>query len=58
MNMINLENRRAVVTGGARGIGVAIIRRLVASGNRGSLWDADKEAVNEAADRPENALTR
>ena len=32
MNRIDLENRRAVVTGGAQGIGRAIAERLLASG--------------------------
>jgi 2-dehydro-3-deoxy-L-rhamnonate dehydrogenase (NAD+) len=49
MNQIDLKNRRAVVTGGARGIGYAIARRLLQSGATVSLWDLDVDAMAEAA---------
>ena len=49
MNQIDLNGRVAVVTGGARGIGLAISQRLAASGARLSLWDKDKAALDEAA---------
>lgn len=39
MNTIDLQGRRAVVTGGARGIGVAVARRFVESGARVAIWD-------------------
>ena len=39
MNMIDLQGRRAVVTGGARGIGFAVARRFVESGARVAIWD-------------------
>ncbi len=45
MNRIDLEGRRAVVTGGAQGIGRAIAGRLLASGAAVSLWDRDRELV-------------
>ena len=41
MNQIDLTGRRAVVTGAAQGIGLAITERLVASGATVSLWDRD-----------------
>ena len=41
MNAIDLKGRRAVVTGGAQGIGLAIVRRLLASGARVAIWDLD-----------------
>ncbi len=41
MNQIDLAGQVAVVTGGAQGLGLAIARRLVASGARVSLWDRD-----------------
>lgn len=41
MNKIDLEGRHAIVTGGAKGIGLAIVKRALASGARVSVWDID-----------------
>jgi NAD(P)-dependent dehydrogenase (short-subunit alcohol dehydrogenase family) len=41
MNQLDVRGRVAVVTGGASGIGLAIARRLLASGATLSLWDLD-----------------
>jgi 3-oxoacyl-[acyl-carrier protein] reductase len=41
MNRIDLSGRRAVVTGGAQGIGRAVAERLLSSGASVSLWDRD-----------------
>ena len=41
MNRIDLDGRRAVVTGGAQGIGHAIAERLLQSGASVALWDHD-----------------
>jgi 2-dehydro-3-deoxy-L-rhamnonate dehydrogenase (NAD+) len=49
MNQLDLQGRAAIVTGGAAGIGLAIARRLVASGARVSLWDRDAAALSTAA---------
>jgi 3-oxoacyl-[acyl-carrier protein] reductase len=49
MNVLDLNGRNAVVTGGGAGIGLAIAQRLVASGARMSLWDRDSRALEEAA---------
>jgi 2-dehydro-3-deoxy-L-rhamnonate dehydrogenase (NAD+) len=45
MNQLDLRDRVAVVTGGASGIGLAIARRLLASGARLSLWDRSEDAL-------------
>ncbi len=49
MNAIDLQNRTAIVTGGARGIGFAIAQRLLASGAMVALWDKDPTALDKAA---------
>lgn len=49
MNQIDLVNRTAIITGGARGIGLAIATRLLASGAQVSLWDRDAQALEAAA---------
>ena len=46
MNKIDLQNRRAVITGGAQGIGLAIAKRLLMSGDSVSLWDRDETLVS------------
>ena len=45
----DFAGRVAAVTGGARGIGLAIARRLSASGALVSLWDLDGERMAEVA---------
>ena len=49
MNKIDLTHRTAIVTGGARGIGLAIATRLLESGASVSLWDVDPVALAQAA---------
>jgi 2-dehydro-3-deoxy-L-rhamnonate dehydrogenase (NAD+) len=48
MNTVDLENRTAIVTGGARGIGFAIAQRMLKSGAKVVLWDMDKAAMDVA----------
>ena len=48
MNRIDLEGRRAVVTGGARGIGLATAERMLESGASVVLWDVDGAAIEAA----------
>ena len=48
MNRIDLDGRRAVVTGGAQGIGRAIAERLLASGASVTLWDRDAGELGAA----------
>src|SRR5882762_37475 len=50
MNRIDLNGRKAIVTGGARGIGYAIVERLLASGASCSLWDRDAARLEQAAE--------
>jgi 2-dehydro-3-deoxy-L-rhamnonate dehydrogenase (NAD+) len=48
MNRIDLAGRAAIVTGGARGIGLAVADRLAASGARVAIWDRDGAAIAAA----------
>ena len=49
MNQIDLKNRKAVITGGAQGIGLAIAERLLDSGASVSLWDRDESLLKETS---------
>ncbi|AZO10072.1 MULTISPECIES: SDR family NAD(P)-dependent oxidoreductase [unclassified Mesorhizobium] len=40
--------RRAIITGGASGIGLAVAQRIVEEGGRVSVWDRDPALVEEA----------
>jgi 2-dehydro-3-deoxy-L-rhamnonate dehydrogenase (NAD+) len=46
MNQIDLAGRRAVITGGAQGIGRAIAERFLSSGAAVSLWDRNRAATD------------
>jgi 2-dehydro-3-deoxy-L-rhamnonate dehydrogenase (NAD+) len=50
MNRIDLQDRVAIVTGGAQGIGLAIARRFLDSGARVVLWDRDAARLQAARD--------
>jgi 2-dehydro-3-deoxy-L-rhamnonate dehydrogenase (NAD+) len=49
MNQIDLNNRCAVVTGGAQGFGRAITERFVASGAKVAIWDPDMMLAEKTA---------
>lgn len=49
MNRIDLDGRRAVVTGGAQGLGRAIAERMAASGAEVEIWDLQDGATQAAA---------
>ncbi|MGE5095574.1 MAG: SDR family NAD(P)-dependent oxidoreductase [Betaproteobacteria bacterium] len=49
MNQLDLKGRKAIVTGGAAGIGLAIAQRLAHSGAAVTLWDRDARALADAA---------
>ena len=45
MNKFNLDNRTAIVTGGAQGFGLAMTERFLGSGANVIIWDYDKLAI-------------
>ncbi|MBP6679507.1 MAG: SDR family oxidoreductase [Paracoccus sp.] len=47
---MDLRGRRAVVTGGAQGFGLAVARRFAASGAQVVIWDVNGAAAQAAAD--------
>ena len=47
----NLENRVAIVTGGAQGFGYAITERFIKSGAKVIIWDIDEEEVKKALEK-------
>jgi 3-oxoacyl-[acyl-carrier protein] reductase len=48
MNQIDLQDRTAIVTGGAKGIGYATAKRLLDSGAVVCLWDNDETRLLQA----------
>jgi len=48
-NTIDLRGRNAVVTGGAQGIGRAIVERFIASGAKVAIWDRDRALAEKSA---------
>ena len=47
MNQIDLKGRAAIVTGGAQGIGLAIVKRMLASGASVRIWDRDQKLLQK-----------
>jgi 3-oxoacyl-[acyl-carrier protein] reductase len=47
MNQLDFQGRTAIVTGGAQGIGLAIVKRLLDSGAAVRIWDRDKALLDK-----------
>ena len=47
----NLENRVAIVTGGAQGFGYAITERFIKSGAKVVIWDIDEDEAKKALEK-------
>ena len=57
MNQIDLNGHVAIVTGGAQGIGQAIVERFAASGATVEIWDLDGDLAEETAGDIGEAVT-
>ena len=47
MNKIDLNNKVAVITGGAQGFGLAITHRFIQSGAQVIIWDNDEQSLKD-----------
>ena len=47
----DLNNRVAIVTGGAQGFGLAITERFIQSGAKVIIWDIDEDEAKKALDK-------
>ena len=56
MNKIDLNNRVAIVTGGAQGFGYSMVQRFSESGATVIIWDKDKNLM-ESLSLPKNIHT-
>jgi NAD(P)-dependent dehydrogenase (short-subunit alcohol dehydrogenase family) len=54
MNKFNLNNKTAIVTGGAQGFGLAMTKRFLDSGARVIIWDLDRSAAEETIKKLNN----
>ena len=53
MNQIDLNNKTAVITGGAQGFGFSMVERFSQSGAKVVIWDKDQELI-DSLDLPDN----
>lgn len=49
MNKLDMAGRSAIVTGGASGIGLAVVQRLAASGANVAIWDMNEATMAAVA---------
>ena len=47
----DLNNRVAIVTGGAQGFGLAVTERFIEAGAKVVIWDIDEDAIKKALDK-------
>jgi 2-dehydro-3-deoxy-L-rhamnonate dehydrogenase (NAD+) len=47
MNVYDLKDRVAIVTGAAQGIGLSVTNRILASGGKVAIWDRDQELLGK-----------
>ena len=47
MHRFDLKNRTAIVTGGAQGFGLDIVKRFLNSGAKAIIWDIDENELKK-----------
>ena len=51
MNSYDFDGRTAIVTGGAQGIGLAVVERMLAGGVAAAIWDRDEALLENLRER-------
>ena len=54
MNKFDFNNRTAIITGGAQGLGLDIAKRFLNSGAKVIIWDIDKKLLKSALEEVNN----
>ena len=55
MHKFDLNNKFAIITGGAQGFGLDIAKRFIQSGSKVRIWDIDEKQLKDATDQINNA---
>ena len=55
MNKFDLNNKNAIITGGAQGFGLDIAKRFLQSGAKVIIWDVDEKELQK---EPETELLK
>ena len=54
MHQFDLNNKFAIITGGAQGFGLDIAKRFIQSGSKVRIWDIDEKQLKDATDQINN----
>ena len=54
MHQFDLNNKFAIITGGAQGFGLDIAKRFIQSGSKVRIWDIDEKQLKDAIDQINN----
>ena len=54
MHKFDLNNKLAIITGGAQGFGLDIAKRFIQSGSKVRIWDIDEKQLKDAIDEINN----
>ena len=54
MHKFDLNNKLAIITGGAQGFGLDIAKRFIQSGSKVRIWDIDEKQLKNASDQINN----